>query len=84
MGNKQESVSQGESKHGLPARGLALLCVPENPECACVYLIRTGGPWGRAGSPESPEPGTVGVPQQVVAKEHSYETACPRGRRWGY
>ena len=31
MGNKQESVSQGESKHNLPAGSLAQPCVRENP-----------------------------------------------------
>lgn len=83
MGDKQESVSQGESKHNLPARGLALLCVPENPECACVYLIRTRQALGKGRLPREPRTWNGGCPQQVVAEEHSYESACPRGHRCG-
>lgn len=44
MGNKQESVSQGESKHSLPARGLVQLCVQENPVCLALFNSQTRAP----------------------------------------
>lgn len=67
MGNKQESVSQGKSKHNLPPGALLALCSGKFP-CAWLYLMHRHGLLGRAGSPESPGAGAAGSPSILVAK----------------
>lgn len=56
-------VSQRESKHNLPARGLVRLYVQENPVCLALFNTQTRAP-GK--SRESWGPGAADVPQPLV------------------